>query len=110
MPRSCPAERGERGEVGQRLKLDVFLYILKSLIDNGYYVGITQDLTKRLEKHNNGGVYSTKNRKPFRLIKFEEYDNYSQARVREKEIKNWHGGNSFKKLVAGAARSSNGRT
>lgn len=77
----------------------VFLYILKSLVDNGYYVGITKDLIKRLEKHNKGGVHSTKNRKPLKLIKFEEYDNYSQARSREKEIKSFKGGNKFKELI-----------
>lgn len=88
----------------------VYLYILKSLKDKGYYIGICKDLNNRIKKHNSGQVKSTKFRVPFELIYYEEYSDYSLARNREKEIKSWHGGNNFKKLVAGAVRSSNGRT
>ena len=88
----------------------VYVYILKSLTDNGYYVGICKDLEKRLNKHNKGGVSSTRRRRPFTLIHSEQFENYSLAREREKQVKSWHGGNAFKKLVAAAAGSSNGRT
>ena len=88
----------------------VFLYILKSSKDKRYYIGICKDLENRIRKHNNGQVRSTKFRTPFELIYHEEYSNYSLARDREREIKSWHGGNNFKQLIAGAARSSNGRT
>ena len=88
----------------------VFVYILKSSNDKGYYIGICKDLSKRLEKHNNGGVRSTRKRRPFMLIHSEKFDSYSLARIREKEIKSYKGGNKFKKLVSVAAGSSNGRT
>ena len=68
------------------------------------------DLEKLLKKHNCGGVYSTKLGKPWRVLYFEEYGNYQEARKREKEIKNWRSGNSFKKLLRIAGGSSNGRT
>src|SRR3989338_107328 len=86
------------------------LYILEN--QNGKsYIGITKlDLSKRLKKHNRGEVYSTKFGRPWRILYFEEYGNYQEAREREKEMKNWHGGNSFKKLLRIAAGSSNGRT
>jgi predicted GIY-YIG superfamily endonuclease len=38
----------------------VYVYILQSRQDKGYYIGICKDLDKRLEKHNNGSVRSTK--------------------------------------------------
>ena len=88
----------------------IFVYIIKSLKDEGYYVGICKDISARIKKHNLGNVRSTKLRIPFKLIYTEEYSDYKSARAREKEIKSWHGGNSFKELIAGAARSSNGRT
>jgi putative endonuclease len=77
----------------------VHVYILKSLKDNKYYIGITKNLENRLAKHNRGEVFSTKTRKPFILIKSEEFENYSNAREREKEIKSYKGGNKFKKLI-----------
>ena len=77
----------------------VYVDILKSLKDNKYYIGITKNLENRLVKHNRGEVFSTKARKPFILIKSEEFENYLKAREREKEIKSYKGGNKFKKLI-----------
>lgn len=77
----------------------VYVYIIKSLKDNGYYIGICKDIKKRLERHNKGGVFSTKRRKPFVLVKYEEFLSYNAARIREKEIKSFKGGNKFKNLI-----------
>ena len=90
--------------------MNCHLYILENQ-KGKHYTGITKlDLDKRLKKHNRGEVYSTKFGRPWRVVYFEEYRNYKEAREREKEIKNWHGGNSLKKLLRIAAGSSNGRT
>lgn len=77
----------------------IFVYIIQSLVDRGYYIGITKDISKRLKKHNLGQVDSTRNRKPFTLIVTEEFSSYSLARLREKEIKSYKGGVMFKKLI-----------
>lgn len=77
----------------------VYVYVLQSLKDKEYYVGISSNLNKRLEKHNRGGVNSTGKRKPFKIAYFEEFENYSLARQREKEIKSYKGGNKFKELI-----------
>ncbi|MBU2578594.1 GIY-YIG nuclease family protein, partial [Patescibacteria group bacterium] len=51
-----------------------FVYILKNK-EKKYYVGITKLLPSvRLERHNNGDVYSTKFGSPWQLIYFEEYN------------------------------------
>jgi putative endonuclease len=63
------------------------MYILKSTIDNRFYVGYTIDLKKRLDSHNQGKVYSTKNRRPFDLIYYEFCLNKNDALHREKYLK-----------------------
>jgi putative endonuclease len=84
--------------------MSVHLYILKSKSGGKYYVGITAQVPgKRLEYHNKGKVKSTRIFKPWRMIYFEEFKDYKSARVREKLIKSWKGGNAFKKLIARAA-------
>ena len=77
----------------------VYLYVLQSLKDKGYYIGISANLEKRLQKHNEGGVRSTRARKPFTLIYSEGYADYTRARIREKEVKSYKGGDKFKELI-----------
>lgn len=77
----------------------VYVYILQSEVDQGYYIGICKELELRIRKHNSGSVKSTKKRKPLTLKYFEKFESYKLARVREKEIKSFKGGNSFKKLL-----------
>ena len=45
-----------------------YVYILESLAPTGgFYVGLTDDLTVRLGKHNLGGVTHTAKSKPWRI-------------------------------------------
>ena len=64
-----------------------YVYILQSEKDSKRYIGFTENLQRRLDEHNSGMVKSTKNRRPFKLIYFEEYENKSEAIKREREIK-----------------------
>ncbi|OGF18932.1 hypothetical protein A3I35_00220 [Candidatus Falkowbacteria bacterium RIFCSPLOWO2_02_FULL_45_15] len=64
-----------------------YLYILKSDRDNHLYIGSTKDLTRRLKEHNNGVVFSTKNRRPLKLVYYEAYSVESEARKREHNLK-----------------------
>ena len=64
-----------------------FVYILRSIEDGSYYIGSTQDLLSRLERHNQGRSGYTKSNRPWELIYHEEYPNRSSAMKREKEIK-----------------------
>ena len=65
----------------------VYVYVLRSMKDNRYYTGSTNDLRKRFRMHNNGQVYSTKNRGPFELVYYEACINDHNARVRERYLK-----------------------
>lgn len=67
--------------------MSYFVYILYSLKDNKFYVGKTNDLSKRLERHNKGGVKSTKHRRPFKLVYYKSFKNSQEAFLREKELK-----------------------
>jgi len=60
--------------------------MLKSIKDNGYYIGYTsKTLEERLACHNKGSVKSTKFRRPLLVIYFEEYPDSQKALKRE-----WH--------------------
>ncbi|WP_317127803.1 GIY-YIG nuclease family protein [Mucilaginibacter terrigena] len=60
-----------------------YSYILKSLKDERYYYGSTNDVNKRLLKHNSGQVKSTKHRAPFVVHFVEEHLNRTLAFKRE---------------------------
>jgi len=68
-----------------------YTYILKSLKDNNQYVGYTEDLNKRIEKHKKGLVLATKHRKPLKLIYFEACLNKQDAKQREIYLKSTRG-------------------
>jgi putative endonuclease len=65
-----------------------YMYVLKSKIKKWCYIGSTRDLQKRFEDHNSGKTKSTRFYKPFELVYYEAYKNYSLARKRELELKN----------------------
>ena len=64
-----------------------YLYILESLKDGSYYIGCTQDLDSRIERHNEGRTKYTKGRRPWELAYSEEYPDRSSDMKREKQIK-----------------------
>jgi len=76
-----------------------FVYILRSIAKNKFYIGSSEDLVNRLQYHNSGKVKSTKAYKPWKIIYTENFDNKSEALKREKQIKSYKGGNAFKLLI-----------
>lgn len=67
-----------------------YVYILKCS-DDSVYVGCTNDLTRRVDQHNNSkyGAHYTKIRRPVILIYHESFNTLGEARRRESEIKSW---------------------
>ena len=56
-----------------------------------FYIGITNDLHKRIVKHQNGiGSEFTRKYNLKDLIYFEKFTDINQAIAREKQLKNWH--------------------
>ncbi len=64
-----------------------YIYVLRSVKDNQFYVGLTRDLPVRVRQHNNGLVTSTKKRIPFELVYWEGCINESDAAQPEQYLK-----------------------
>jgi putative endonuclease len=64
-----------------------FVYILKCA-DNSLYTGWTNNLEKRIDKHNSGnGAKYTRGRLPVELVYFESFETREEAMTREIRIK-----------------------
>ena len=76
-----------------------YVYVIKSLKDGKHYIGYTNDIERRLQDHQRGKNISVRGRGPFTLIYKEIYQNRFEAVKRERQIKNYKGGEAFKKLI-----------
>ena len=77
------------------------VYIIQNDITKKYYVGFTSDIDNRLKHHNSGATKSTRGKGDWKAIYQEFFKIKQEAWLREKQIKNYKGGNAFKKLIAG---------
>ena len=77
-----------------------YVYLLYSQKDKGFYIGYTTNVKKRVERHNNGEVSSTKHRRPFKLIYYEAYIDESDAKGREVFLKSGAGRRFLKKQLS----------
>ncbi len=75
-----------------------FAYILLSLKDYRTYVGYTNDLDKRLVRHNSGQVTATQNRRPLKVLFYEELPTMQEAKKRELYSKSGAGRRKLKKI------------
>jgi len=69
----------------------IFLYVIKSKVKKFRYIGITNNLTRRIRDHNSGKNKSTAPYIPFDLNFKEEYYSYEEARKRERFLKSGQG-------------------
>ena len=67
-----------------------YIYILKC-VNNSYYIGITNNLERRMHEHNEGlnKTCYTYNKLPLILIYQTEFNNPIEAIAFEKQIKGW---------------------
>lgn len=79
--------------------LEFIVYAIKSLNKNYIYVGMTNNLERRLKEHNNKENKSTKAYAPFILIYSEKFETRLLARTKEKYLKSG-AGKSFLKSLA----------
>ena len=77
----------------------ITIYVIKSQQHKFRYVGITNNLARRLKDHNHGKNKSTNLYSPYILIHSEEYENYKKAREREKFLKSGQGRIFLDKLL-----------
>ncbi|OGH08355.1 MAG: hypothetical protein A2152_02090 [Candidatus Levybacteria bacterium RBG_16_35_6] len=76
-----------------------YVYVLKSINKNFIYVGITNELKRRLMEHNNKGELSTKHYAPFELIFYEAYRNKKDAKRREEYFKTTKGKVTLRQML-----------
>ena len=78
-----------------------YTYVIQSEKIGTFYTGATNDLEKRLEQHNKGEVYYTKNGGPYRLIYYEVCLDKSDAYRRERYLKTGMGKRYLKNRLKG---------
>ena len=77
------------------------VYVLKSDIDERYYIGYSNNVEQRLHKHNTGGTKSTRPYRPWKIVYTETFLEKRAAWLRERQIKSYKSGEAFRKLVRG---------
>lgn len=75
------------------------VYVLKSKNFPKSYVGITDNLERRLNQHNDSNSFYTKRYIPWFVIYKEECENRVEARVREKYLKSAAGRKFLRKNI-----------
>lgn len=68
-------------------------------MDGRIYIGITNNLMRRIDEHNNGHTRSTKAYAPWTLVHIEKMRNRIEARKREKYLKSGCGKEFIKSFI-----------
>jgi predicted GIY-YIG superfamily endonuclease len=63
------------------------VYIIRSVVNNEYYIGCTENFKRRIREHNEGYVAATKPFVPYQIQLVQEYKNLSDARKIELKLK-----------------------
>jgi putative endonuclease len=79
--------------------LEFTVYAIKSLSRKYIYVGMTNNLERRLKEHNQRENRSTKAYTPFILIFSETFKTRNLARMKEKYLKSGVGKSFLKNLI-----------
>lgn len=67
-----------------------YTYLLSSKKYGTIYIGITNNLVRRIYEHKNKEIKGfTKKHNVIRLVYFEMHENIENAIIREKQLKNW---------------------
>lgn len=68
-----------------------YVYILASKKNGTLYIGVTNDLAKRVYEHKNNLVEGfTKKYQVHNLVYFESYEDIKEAILKEKRLKKWN--------------------
>ena len=67
-----------------------YTYILSNKNDTTLYIGVTNDLERRVAEHRSGMIPGfTQKYSCHKLVYFEEFSDVEQAIAREKQLKKW---------------------
>lgn len=76
-----------------------YTYVLRSKKDNKLYIGLSRDLRKRMSRHNEGLVPSTKDRRPLELVYYEACLSEEKSVKREQYFKTGFGRRFLKNRI-----------
>ena len=76
-----------------------YVYVFLSQKDNKFYIGLANNLERRISEHYNGEVVSTKARRPLKLIFYEAYLNEKDAVRREDYFKTSKGKRTLRLML-----------
>jgi putative endonuclease len=68
-----------------------YVYVLRSITDDGFYIGYSANLRKRFKQHLQSDSFATAHRGPWKLIYYEAYVEQSDALGRERYLKSGSG-------------------
>jgi len=80
--------------------MKIAIYVLESIVSGTRYVGMTNNIVRRLREHNSGTMKSTKAFVPWKVIYIEEVDSRLEGRKREKYLKSSAGRRYLQKILA----------
>ena len=67
-----------------------YIYIMSNKTDSTLYIGVTNDLERRVAEHRSGAIPGfTQKYHCHKLVYFECFSDVSQAIAREKQLKKW---------------------
>jgi putative endonuclease len=78
----------------------VTVYLLQSELDGTNYVGMTENLLRRIEEHNQGKSKFTAGHRPWKLVYSETAPDFSSGRVKEKYFKSAAGKKYIQKKLS----------
>lgn len=68
-----------------------YVYIITNKYNTVFYIGVTDNLQRRMFEHVNSLVQGFSKKYNFiKLVYYEEHDDINKAIAREKQLKNWH--------------------
>ena len=67
-----------------------YIYIMSSPNDSTLYIGVTNDIERRIQEHKSGLIPGfTQKYNCCKLVYYEQYSDINQAIEREKKLKKW---------------------
>ena len=67
-----------------------YVYIMSSLNNSTLYIGVTNDIERRVKEHKSGLISGfTQKYNCCKLVYYEKYSDINQAIEREKKLKKW---------------------
>jgi putative endonuclease len=77
----------------------IIIYAIHDSPSGDIYVGLTNDIERRMSEHKRGNNRSTKNFKNIKLLYTEQCKDYKSARIREKYLKSGCGKEFLKSFL-----------